>query len=162
MKLSNLKLELFRLLSKNGFSFTDREIDAFADRLGGEGFTMDESGSFWSPSGESLVSAIYRGWGDSSPASAPTKPEEAAKHDPYHGYSKADWEAMRPELRYGAADTGPATPSWKKNVPVLTDSQCAQHAGLSVVDFRALPIERRLEVEAVLKGEMLAQKGAAQ
>lgn len=155
-----LKIELYSLLSKNGFAFTSQGVDSFANRLEQDGFVQDGSGTWWSPSSEPLIDAIYRAWGDSASTPAPKPPQDAPKPDQYFGYERADWESLRPELKYGAADsaTGPATPSWQKAVPVVTDQQCAAHAGLTLADFKALGVERRLEIEATVKGAMM--KGA--
>lgn len=69
-----LKLDILRILENNGFSYTNHSVEAYCARVKAEGFVMDGAGSFWSPGGESLVDAIYRGWSDSAPAIAPTKP----------------------------------------------------------------------------------------
>lgn len=87
-----LKIELYSLLSKNGFAFTSQGVDSFTERLLAEQFVQDGSGAWWSPSGEPLIDAIYRSWGDSAPVTSHNKSDERAASLPY---SEADIAATK-------------------------------------------------------------------
>jgi len=154
-----LTISALALLRALGWPADLKNVDSFVDRAVAEGVVETESGDLVTPAGEGIGSLLGRLWdGQTTPSPAP---QDTPKSDPHHGYGRADWEGMRPELRYAEADKGPATPSWQKGVPVVNDGMCAHHAGLSLADFKALPLERRLELEAIVKGALITQQKKA-
>jgi hypothetical protein len=150
-----LKLDLFRILSKNGFTFTNKEIDAFAERLEGEQFNMDESGSFWSPSGESLVTAVYRLWAEGAPAASPTAKGDEGFRESHGGYSEEDFDKLSNWDKHAILEEAKgAPPPPKDNRPApVSRAAVIQFSGLSAADYDALPLQRRLELENAVKAQ---------
>jgi len=154
-----LTISTLALLRALGWPFDNVTLATFLDHAEAEGVVETESGDLVTPSGEGVGALLGRLWTGPTevapaPQDTPKKPEE------HFGYSQADWQSLRPELKYGAADTAPATPSWQKSVPTVNDGQCAHFAGLTLADFKALPVERRLEIEATVKGALFQQQKA--
>jgi len=155
---NKLTIGAVTLLDALEWPYDNKLLRSFLDRAEAEGLVETGSGDIVSPSGEGLGSILGRLW--TGPTTPLTAPQDAPKPDQYHGFERADWEAMSPERRYSEADKGPATPSWQKSVPNVTDSMCAAHSGLSLADFQKLALERRLEIEAVVKGALIQQQKA--
>lgn len=124
------QLETARLLKQNGFSFDDKSLDAFDARLEQEGVEMDETGSFWSASGEPLVTLIYRLWGEPAPAPKPA---------PQPAPSREEIQRLSPDQKIAIGNgEAPPPPAWAAKAPRQPSAaECAAFLNISVAEFEA-------------------------